>query len=246
MDRRMSVAIAGAAVVGAVLWLTMRRGETEALASHDAVPGGEATGDVTATSATTASSTTPAISATSATSPTNAPPARAKDQSPIPATHAASPDASPADRASPSLPIDVSPGFEMLSTPASEMKDTDGDWSLWRRHQQLQSESRDEAWAPRIESALREGLQQNMLARGFTTERFELPVVECRTNACEIQAVGHVQDSRSGGVDFQQIMGTVMMSALGSEFEQDGYIMRMGSRPDGRMTFLAHLPRKKR
>ena len=126
------------------------------------------------------------------------------------------------------------------------MKDTDGDWSLWRRHQQLQSESRDEAWAPRIESALREGLQQNMLARGFNTERFELPVVECRTNACEIQAVGHVQDSRSGGVDFQQIMGTVMMSALGSEFEQDGYIMRMGSRPDGRMTFLAHLPRKKR
>jgi hypothetical protein len=243
MDRRVSVAIAGAAVVGAVLWLTMRSGETEALPSHDAVLSEAATSTTTATSTTAATSVTPETTAAIATSAT---PATAPDQAPIPATQTASPDASSADPAPPSLPIDVSPGFEMLSTPASEMKDTDANWSLWRRHQQLQSELRDEAWAPRIESALREGLQKDMLARGFNSERIELPVLECRTSACEIQAVGYAQDSRIGGVDFQQFMGTVMMSELGTEFDQDGYIMRMSSRPDGRTTFLAHLPRKKR
>jgi hypothetical protein len=141
------------------------------------------------------------------------------------------------------LPIDVSPGFEYLSKPASEMTDTDAMWSQWRRHQKLQSEPREESWAPRMEAALRGGIQDSLTARGLDTQRIELPVVECRTNGCEIQAVGYYEDIKKPGVDLQLILPSLLTGSLGNEF--DGYSLMMSSRPDGRTTFLAQLPRKK-
>ena len=76
-------------------------------------------------------------------------------------------------------------------------------WSPWRRHQQLESEARYETWAPQMEAALRGGIEEALTMRGLDTQRIELPVVECRTKACEIQAVGNAMDNMKPGVDFQ-------------------------------------------
>jgi hypothetical protein len=125
------------------------------------------------------------------------------------------------------------------------MKDTDSMWSPWRRHQQLQSEARDEAWAPRMEAALRSGIQDTLTARGLDTQRIELPVVECRTNGCEIQGVGYSEDNLKPDVDLQLILPSLLRGSLAGEFDMDSFGMLMSSRPDQRITFLAQLPRKK-
>lgn len=146
--------------------------------------------------------------------------------------------------ASSTMPIDVSPGFEFLSKPASEMKDTDHEWSLWRRHQKLDREPRDESWAPRIEAALRNGIEAALTAKRLDTQRIELPVIECRTNGCEIQAIGYPEDSAHGGYDFQQALGSILMGPLGSEFNLNETIGRVTNRTDNRTTFLTHLTRR--
>lgn len=142
------------------------------------------------------------------------------------------------------LPIDVSPGFEYLSKPASEMKDTDGMWGPWRRHQKLSSEPRDEEWAPRMEAALRGGIEGRLMARGMDPHHFELPVIECRTNACEIQGIGYQGDGAKGAFDLQDAVNEVLAGVLGSEFDLDERSAVMTSRPDTRVTYLLWLPRK--
>jgi hypothetical protein len=148
----------------------------------------------------------------------------------------------PADEAQ---PIDVSPGFEFLAKPESEMKDTDFQWTSWRRHQKLQAESRDPNWAARIESEIRNGIQAELTANGYDTQRIEMPVVECRMTGCEIQALGYVQDNRRKGVDFQQIFPRLLLGKLGEEFDLTQTGMQVRGRPDARMTFLVQLSRKK-
>jgi len=142
------------------------------------------------------------------------------------------------------IPIDVSPGFEYLSKPAAEMKDTSSNWGPWRRHQKLESEPRDEAWSQRVEAALRNGIQAALTAKGLDTQRIELPVVECRTTGCEIQAIGYAQDSMNGGFDFQDALGGLLRGPLGNEFNLDETSNVLVSRPDDRKTFLTHLLRK--
>jgi hypothetical protein len=118
-------------------------------------------------------------------------------------------------------------------------------WPHWRRHQQLQRDPRDEAWAPRMEAALRSGIQDSLTAHGFDTQRIELPVVECRTNGCEIQAVGYSEDNSKPGVDLQLVLPSLLRSSLASEFDMEASSLMMSSRPDRRVTFLAQWPRKK-
>lgn len=118
-------------------------------------------------------------------------------------------------------------------------------WSPWRRHQQLESEPRDDTWAPRMEAALRRGIEGALTARGLDTERIELPVVECRTSGCEIQAVGYAMDNMKPGVDFQDILPALLKGSLGSEFDLAGFSLMVSPRADGRLTFLALMPRTK-
>jgi hypothetical protein len=96
-----------------------------------------------------------------------------------------------------------------------------------------------------MEAALRDGIQDSLSARGLDTQRIELPVVECRTNGCEIQALGYVEDNGKPGVDLQLILPSLLAGSLGSEFDLDQYSGQLSSRPDRRITFLTHLPRKK-
>jgi len=143
-----------------------------------------------------------------------------------------------------SHPIDVAPSFEFLAKPAAEMKDTDSMWTHWRRHQLLQSEPRDEAWASRIEAALRTGIQDALTAHGLDTQRIELLVVECRTSGCEIQAVGFAEDNRKD-VDLQVILPGLLADSLANDLDRDEFSILLTARPDDRVSFLAHMPRKK-
>jgi hypothetical protein len=229
MNKRVVLTLAGLVVVAAVVWLTTR--VDERAAADQTVPVGAAPAGTPA-AAWQAPAADGSRTAGSAVPPTgDAPTSPSAVSSTIPPSGTA-------------LPIDVSPGFEYLNKPAAEMKDTDGAWPQWRRHQQLQSEPRDEAWAPRIEAALRTGIQNSLTERGVDTQRIELPVVECRTNGCEIQAVGYPEDNGKPGLDLQLIMFSLREGSLGNEFDRNGLSMSMSVRADQRLLFLVHLPRK--
>lgn len=96
-----------------------------------------------------------------------------------------------------------------------------------------------------MEAALRGGIQDSLTSRGLDTQRIELPVVECRTNGCEIQAIGYAQDNKKPGVGLQSILPSLFTGSLGSEFDMQGYSLMTSSRPDQRLGFLVLLLRKK-
>jgi hypothetical protein len=230
MTKLIVLVLSGVAVLVAVVWLTTRVGdqaeavEPTARTETGAPPAPTEAGPAADGSRTASSPNRPSVSA-------EAPAMQSEGISPSQAPSAA-------------LPIDVSPGFEYLNTPAAQMKDTDGSWPQWRRHQQLQSEPRDEAWAPRMEASLRSDIQNSLTARGVDTQRIELPVLECRTNGCEIQAVGYSADNGKPGLDLQLIMFSLLQGDLGNEFDRNGLSMSMSVRADQRLVFLVHLPRK--
>lgn len=69
--------------------------------------------------------------------------------------------------------------------------------------------------------------------------------VECRTSGCEIQAAGYAMDNMKPGVDFQLLLPALLTGSLGSEFDRDGFSLLTSPRADGRLTFLALMPRNK-
>lgn len=141
--------------------------------------------------------------------------------------------------------IVVAPGFELLSKEANTMKDIDPLRPIVRRHEQLQEEPRDENWAERMEAALRSGIQDSLTAQGLDTQRVELPVIECRTTGCEIQALAYPEDNGKEGVDLQMILPTLVSGPLNQEFE--GFPrMLMSDRSDGRTTVIVHLSRRQK
>jgi hypothetical protein len=231
MNQRIMIVIGAVVILGAGLWLTIRPAEPLPTDAASAAQGMASASALPAD----AGSTLGARPEVSAATPTST--------SGIPAPSLTQPTRSAA--ATDVQPIDVSPGFEYLGKPAAEMKDTDFQWPNWRRHQQLQAEPRDEAWAPRMEAALRSGIQGSLTARGLDTQRIELPVVECRTRGCEIQAVGFLADNLKAGVDLQTILPPLLSGPLADEFDLNQFSMSMSVRPDQRPIYLALLPRKK-
>jgi hypothetical protein len=238
MDRRIVLAGAGVVAVTVAVWLMTRPDDSAPATQHEPR-------DISAHEVTTEAEAATAVTV----------PANAHRTSPGPAASAAPAAATqpvaamqPAAARSPAaagdtLPIDVSPGFEFLSKPATEMEDTDFMWPNWRRHQQLQGEVRDETWAPRMESALRTGIADALTARGLDTQRIELPVVECRTTGCEIQALGYAEDQRQR-VDLQFIVPALLRESLANEFETQRVRVTMMGRPDQRVGYLVLLSRK--
>ncbi len=105
----------------------------------------------------------------------------------------------PTPAANSALPLDVTPGFELLSTKASSLKDTDPMKPLLLRHEELQDQHRDPGWSELMEDALRNGIQDSLTARGLDTQRVELPMVECRATGCEIQAIGFREEQWESG-----------------------------------------------
>lgn len=141
--------------------------------------------------------------------------------------------------------IAVAQGFELLSNDANTMKDIDPLRPIVRRHEQLQDEPRDDNWSERTEAALRSGIQDSLTAKGLDAQRVELPVVECRTTGCEIQALVYPEDNGKEGVDLQRILPTLVSGPLKGEFE--GFPnMLIGDRSDGRTTVIVYLARKQK
>jgi hypothetical protein len=227
MDRRIGWVIAAIAVLGGLIWFFTR-------STDESVPVAERMDSVATTPETGVGADRVATSLENASAESRV----------ATVSESVSRLSSPAPAVVEALPIDVSPGFEFLDTPASEMSDTNGMWPYWRRHQQLQSEARDEAWAPRMEAALRGGIQNALSARGLDAQRIELPVVECRSTGCEIQAVGYPEDNLQEGADLQLILPELLKGGLEHEIDMAGYGLMMSSREDQRLTYLAHLPRK--
>ncbi|HEV7608540.1 MAG TPA: hypothetical protein VGO61_14440 [Steroidobacteraceae bacterium] len=147
-----------------------------------------------------------------------------------------------APNASSALPIDVTPGFEMLNTKTSSLKNTDPRKPLLFRHEELQEQPRDAAWSEQMESTLRNGIQDSLTAHGVDAQRVELPVVECRATGCEIQAIGFREDISKAGVGFQMIVSALLMGPLNSELDNPhGTMSRL---PDGRVSYIVLLGRR--
>lgn len=143
-------------------------------------------------------------------------------------------------------PIDVSPGFETVLAPASDVA-TDRDNPAGipvRQHLKLQAEIRDAGWSDRVESEIRAQVRSELMARGADPQRIELSVVECRTSGCEIQALGYPEDTGKGR-DLQGILPKLMRDQMAADFDAKGLTMMVTSVPDGRMGFIAFLSRKK-
>jgi hypothetical protein len=227
--------ILGVAAIGVVVWLAMRAGDPGA-------PAEKAAADALAPDTLPHPENSVTVVGSPAASATAQPSATAEHAAPLAAKQDG---AVLLDSRSAALPIDVSPGFEYLAKPAAEMSDTDSQWTNWRRHQQLQSEPRDDSWAPRMEAEFRRGIEDALTAAGLDTQRIELPVVECRTRGCEFQAVGYSVDNRNPKADFQIIVHSVLREKMGDEFDLQGLILSMSPRSDGRILFLVQVPRKK-
>jgi hypothetical protein len=231
MSKPIVLAVAGIAIVVAIAWLTTRNGEPAESAEQLSSP------NTRQTAATDSGARIPTPLDTADR------PLAIPAKAPAEVSMSSLSVAPPSQSAGETVPIDVFPGFEYLNKSAAEMTDTDGMWPTWRRHQQLQSESRDEAWAPRMETALRSAIQDSLVAKGFDTQRIELPVVECRTTGCEIQAVSYSQDVGRTPADLQKIVPDLLKGSLAGEFES--FILMHRPLPDQRIGVLAHLPRKR-
>jgi hypothetical protein len=231
MDKRIVLTIVGVASVVVVIWLTTRAGEP---------------GVVEQTPSSTAAASVIPDATVSVPAPSRSSPASAASGPDVPAAAPAATQfavATPAPAATAeSLPIDVTPGFEFLNTPLDEFKDTDMRSLLAKRHHKLQAEPRDPNWAERVETALRSRIEGELTAKGYDTQRVELPVVECRSTGCEIQALGYREDNRKPGVDLQMIVFKMMQDGFGGEFDRN-FNMQVSSRPDERLTFFVLLSR---
>lgn len=150
----------------------------------------------------------------------------------------------PAALANDALPIDVTTGFELLNTKASSLKDTDPTKALLLRHEELQSQPRDTDWSEQMETTLRQGFQDSLMATGVGSHRVELPVVECRVTGCEIQAIAFREDIRNQGANVQLIVAKLLTGPLGSEL--DNPHGRMSGLPDGRVSYIILLDRRVR
>ena len=141
--------------------------------------------------------------------------------------------------------IDVSPGFEQTLAPASHVaEDKDNPAGIpVRRHLKLQAEARDENWSSRVESDIRAQIRSELMAQGADPHRIELAVVECRTSGCEVQAIGYPEDNLKGA-DLQRILPKIMRGAMAADFDPNGLMVMLTSRPDDRLGYIAFLTRK--
>lgn len=141
--------------------------------------------------------------------------------------------------------IDVTPGFEGYLSTSSTMDKSGVGTLLAQQHKQLGAESRDEAWADRVEREMREYVQSRLAQQMLDPQRIELSVVECRAAGCEIQAIGRKEDSGNPQRDFQFVVRGIAEGPLNSDFDSSSAMTFSFSLPDERVGYLTFLQRKK-
>ena len=144
-----------------------------------------------------------------------------------------------------STPIDVSPGFELLLAPVVEPSDINPASIAVRQHRRLIAEERDAAWAARVEPRIRSYIEDALTAQGLNPQRIEPAVIECRMTACELQLIGPDEDNLNPARDPQDLIPRMVRGPLFADFDSQDLSMRMFALPDGRIGYLAFLPRKR-
>jgi hypothetical protein len=105
-------------------------------------------------------------------------------------------------------------------------------------HAAFQSETADPDWGPSTAAALR-----NYLISKFG-DRFEIPLVDCRQDLCELQVAGRPGSGSAADMnDVQQMMLLLKQSALWSQLQLDQETSIIGSSPDGRALWLSFISR---
>jgi len=106
-------------------------------------------------------------------------------------------------------------------------------------HAAVQSEAVDPAWGPAAAEALR-----TFVAAQYGN-RFELPLVDCRQDLCELRVAGQVGgDQLADMQDFQQLVGQMKEEPWWSALEFDQQTGMIGTAPDGRALLLYFFSRK--
>ncbi|MEO7432666.1 MAG: hypothetical protein ABIR62_11725 [Dokdonella sp.] len=106
-------------------------------------------------------------------------------------------------------------------------------------HAAVQSESVDPAWGPAAADALR-----TFVATQYGN-RFELPLVDCRQDLCELRVAGQVGgDQLADMQDFQQLVEQMKQQPWWSALEFDQHTGMIGTAPDGRALLLYFFSRK--
>jgi hypothetical protein len=106
-----------------------------------------------------------------------------------------------------------------------------------RQHRKLQTEARDEAWATGVEADIRSLVKNDLIAQGLDTHRVELPVLECRTTGCEVQAIAHREDFKLGN-DLQFTMLKMYTGARGEELDRSRALVHFSELPEGRLAYI--------
>jgi len=226
------------AVVGAFFWLRHVAVDNAVAPQRNARVHGEtpAPGDPAARKASAANT----ICSTNLTPST---PARPSDEnSAKAATTAAGNEAatSPPDT-TPSMPTvpDVKPAAELFSGFVDDDPRNVFLPSSVQYHAGVQSESVDPAWGPAAADALR-----NFVATQYGN-RYELPLVDCRQDLCELRVAGQVGgDQLADMQDFQQLVERMKQEPWWSALEFDQQTGMIGTAPDGRALLLYFFSRK--
>jgi hypothetical protein len=137
--------------------------------------------------------------------------------------------------------IPITPGFEPLLEPSPRDRSRSPPATLGQ-HDGLLAETRDEEWAGRIESGIRTFIQSRVTAKGLDLNRIELPVIECRTTLCEVQAIGFAADEDSPR-NVKRLAVEMLHGPLASEFSESS--TEVIGMPDGRVGYLVFLTRNR-
>jgi hypothetical protein len=180
------------------------------------------------------------IRSTNLTSTAPAPPSNRQSSTAGPAPPAvATPKSPPAATAAAPANPDVKPAAELFSGFVEDDPRTVFLPSSVHYHAAVQSESVDPAWGPAAAEALR-----NFVATRYGN-RFELPLVDCRQDLCELRVAGQVGgDQLADMQDFQQLVQDMKRESWWTALEFDQQTGMIGTAPDGRALLLYFFSRK--
>lgn len=105
-------------------------------------------------------------------------------------------------------------------------------------HSTLQSEPTDPDWGPSTAEALR-----NYIASQYR-DRFDIPLVECRRDLCELQVAGRMGGDSAADMDeLQRMIHLMKQSPLWSSLQLDQETSLVSTSADGRALWLSFISR---
>ena len=108
-----------------------------------------------------------------------------------------------------------------------------------RNHAAVQSEPVDPDWGPQASQAIRDYLTT------LFGDRFEIALVDCRQDLCELEAAGRLGGNSSDDMRaFQEVIPGMKQQPWWSALEFDQETGVIGVSPDGRALFIYFFSRK--